>query len=99
MLVVQLLGIVPFDILWSIRCMMAQPSTPISLPPVKIPVGFNAPPAKTNVPYGAPTPSRSPASAGEVSSLPQQGQSPGIFPVAAKLSDAARRFLADLVYH
>ncbi len=80
MLVVQLLGIVPFDILWSIRSMMAQPSTPMILPPVKMPIGFNAPGAKTNVPNGAPAPSNSPDSAGAVSSLPQQGQPPGMFP-------------------
>jgi hypothetical protein len=80
MLVVQLLGIVPFDILWSMRCMMAQPSTPMIMPPVKMPIGFNTPPGKTNVPNGARTPSHSPDSAGAVASLPQQGQPPGIFP-------------------
>jgi hypothetical protein len=79
-LVVQLLGIVPSDLRWTLRTMMAQPSRPISTTGVKNPIGFNSPPARANAIYGAPTPPNSPASAGAGAPLTQQGQPPGIFP-------------------
>jgi len=81
MLIVQLLGIVPFEIVWSVRSMIAQASTPpMSLPKITNPVGFNSPPAKSNPAYGTPTLPNSPASAGAVASPPQTGQPPGVFP-------------------
>ena len=80
-LVVQLLGIVPFEVVWSVRYMMAQASMPpVNLPRVKIPIGSNSPPAKTNAPFGAPTSANSPDSGGVAAPLPQPAQSPGIFP-------------------
>ncbi|MGO9465027.1 MAG: hypothetical protein ACLQIB_12220 [Isosphaeraceae bacterium] len=80
-LVVQLLGIVPFEVFWCVRSVIAQARAPsASLPPINKPLGSSSPSAKTNGRYGAPVPPNSPASAGAASSLPQQGQPPGIFP-------------------
>jgi hypothetical protein len=89
MLVVQLLGIVPFEIVWSVRNMIAQASTPpVNLPQINAGIGFNSPAAKTNAQYGAPTQAArspdsgttSPDSGGAAPSPPPQGQPPGIFP-------------------
>jgi hypothetical protein len=81
LVVVQLLGIVPFEIVSSVRSMMAQASAPpFSLPSATLSVGFNSPPAKTVAPNGTPGPANAPASTGAVPSGPPQGEPPGIFP-------------------
>ncbi|MGO9465028.1 MAG: hypothetical protein ACLQIB_12215 [Isosphaeraceae bacterium] len=80
-LVVQLLGIIPFEVIWSLRSMMAQASMPpVNLPRVKIPIGPSSPPAKTTSPYGAPTPASSPGSGSVAQPAPQPSQPRGILP-------------------
>jgi hypothetical protein len=81
MLVVQLLGIVPFEVVRSVRNIVAEASMPrATLPELATPVGFSSPPAKNTAAYGMPTPANSPARASSLSSsLPPQGEPHAIF--------------------
>jgi hypothetical protein len=84
LLAVQLMGIVPFEVAWSVRSMLAQASTPpVSLPQLSARIGIDSRPVNQNFRYGDPTnttKSNRSGSGGSAAVLVPAVQPPGVFP-------------------